>query len=220
MKGEKEKAIEQQQKRTRLCNICEQYNKFSMVFKLNVATISANMNSVTILNGNNFKDWKENILIVLGCMDLDFALRMEQPPSIMDSSISEERKTYEKWERSNRISLMIIKHGIPEAFSGAISERITSAKEFLAEMEKHFAKSDKEETRTLLKSLISMKYKDKGNVREYIMKMSNIASKLKALKLELSDDLLAHLVLISLPAHFSQFKISYNCQKAKWCLGP
>ncbi|XP_019435893.1 PREDICTED: uncharacterized protein LOC109342350 [Lupinus angustifolius] len=114
--------------------------------------------------------------------------------------------------------LMIIKRDIPEAFRGAISERITSAKEFLAEMEKHFAKSDKAETSTLLQSLICMKYKGKGNVREYIMEMSNIASKIKALKLELSDDLLAHLVLISLPAQFSQLEISYNCQKDKWSL--
>ena len=47
------------------------------------------------------------------------------------------------------------------------------------------------------------------------MQMSHIASKLKALKLELSEDLLVHLVLILLPAHFSQFKVSYNCQKEK-----
>ena len=48
--------------------------------------------------------------------------------------------------------------------------------------------------------------------------MSNIASKLRALKLELSKELLIHLVLISLPSQFSQFKISYNCQKEKWSL--
>ena len=48
------------------------------------------------------------------------------------------------------------------------------------------------------------------------MGMSNIASKLRELKL--SKDLLIHLVLISLPLHFSQFKISYNCQKEKWSL--
>jgi hypothetical protein len=47
-----------------------------------------------------------------------------------------------------------------------------------------------------------MNYKGKGNIREYIMEMSNLASKLKALKLELPEDLLVHLVLISLPAHF------------------
>ncbi|KAK0579195.1 hypothetical protein LWI29_022610 [Acer saccharum] len=45
----------------------------------------------------------------------------------------------------------------------------------------------------LLQSLISMKYKGKGNIKEYIMEMSYIASKLKALKLELSDNLLVHL---------------------------
>ena len=33
-----------------------------------------------------------------------------------------------KWESSNRISLMIIKRGIPEAFRGAMSEEITDAK--------------------------------------------------------------------------------------------
>ena len=60
-----------------------------------------------------------------------------------------------------------------------------------------------------------MKYTNKENIREYIMEMSNIAGKLKALKLQLSDDLLVHLVLISLPAQFSQFIVSYNPQKDK-----
>ena len=50
------------------------------------------------------------------------------------------------------------------------------------------------------------------------MEMSHLASKLKTLKLELFEDLLVHLVLISLPAQFSQFKVSYNCQKDKWSL--
>ena len=101
---------------------------------------------------------------------------------------------------SKRMSLMIIKRDIPEAFRGAVSDEIILAKDFLAEIEKHFAKNDKEETSTLLTNLISMKYKGKRNIRKYIMQMSHIASKLKALKLELSEDLLMHLVLISLSA--------------------
>ena len=113
---------------------------------------------------------------------------------------------------------MIIKRGIPEAFRGAVSDEITDAKDFLAEIEKRFAKSDKAETSTLLKRLISMKFKGKENIREYIIEMSHIASKLKALTLELSEDLLVHLVLISLPPQFSQFQVSYNCQKEKWSL--
>ena len=111
------------------------------------------------------------------------------------------------------MSLMIIKYNIPKAFRSIISEGITNSKEFFAEIEKRFVKNDKAETSTLLQSSISMKYKGKGNIREYIMKMSHIASKLKGLKLELFDDLLVHLVLISLLAQFNQIKVSYNCQK-------
>ena len=50
------------------------------------------------------------------------------------------------------------------------------------------------------------------------MEMSNLVTRLKALKLELSKDILMHLVLISLPTQFSPFKISYNKQKEKWTL--
>ena len=50
------------------------------------------------------------------------------------------------------------------------------------------------------------------------MEMSNLVTRLRALKLELFDDILVYLVLISLPAQFSHFKISYNTQKEKWTL--
>src|SRR5436189_759070 len=48
--------------------------------------------------------------------------------------------------------------------------------------------------------------------------MSHTVSKLKALKLDLSETLFVHLVLISLPPQYEQFKVNYNCQKEKWTL--
>ena len=50
------------------------------------------------------------------------------------------------------------------------------------------------------------------------METSNLVTRFKALKLELSEDILVHLVLISLSTQFSPFKISYNTQKEKWTL--
>ncbi|KAH9741472.1 Integrase catalytic domain-containing protein [Citrus sinensis] len=176
------------------------------------------MNSVPVLNGTNFKDWKENMMILLSCMDLDLSFRHPKPDELTDDSTSEDVLYYEKWDRSNRMSLMIMKCGIPEVFRSAITDEVTSASEFLTEIQKRFTQNDKAETSTHLASLISMKYKGKGNVREYIMEMSHLASKLKALGLDLSNDLVVHLVLISLPTHFNQFKVSYNCQKEKWNL--
>jgi hypothetical protein len=167
-----------------------------------------------MLNGMNFKSWKESVEIVLGCMDLDLSLREERPVATAENA---NEAKMEKWDRSNRMCLMMIKRSIPEMIRGSIAES-ESAKKFLEAVEKFFAKNDKAETSSTLSKLISMSYKGKGNIREYIMEMSNLASKLKALKLELPEDLIVHLVLISLPAHFGQFKVSYNTQKDKWAL--
>ncbi|XP_060182535.1 uncharacterized protein LOC132612246 [Lycium barbarum] len=133
-------------------------------------------------------------------MDLDLALRTNSPPPLTDKSTSNEKREMERWERSNRMCMMIMKKAIPESLRGTMSDKVKTAKEFIAEIEKVFVKSEKDEIGTLLTSLTSMRYQGKGNIRECIMQMSHLASKLKALKLELSEDLLVHLVLISLPS--------------------
>ena len=107
--------------------------------------------------------------------------------------------------------IMILNKAISEIFRGTMSEKTTTIKRFPPEIEKRFVKTEKDEIDTLLTKLLSMRYKGKANIREYITEMSHLASKLKALKLDLSEDLLVHLVLISLPTQFSQFKVSYNC---------
>ena len=48
--------------------------------------------------------------------------------------------------------------------------------------------------------------------------MSQIAKRLKVLDLVLSDDLLVHLALNSLPSQYGQIRTSYNCQPSKWTL--
>ncbi|XP_039128899.1 uncharacterized protein LOC120265036 [Dioscorea cayenensis subsp. rotundata] len=134
---------------------------------------------IPILFGTKFKDWIENSLIVLSCMNLDLSLLIEQPPSLLHESSLKENRNIEKWYRSNLMSLMIIKHITPESFRGVLSEEITNAKDFLVEIEKHLAKNDKAKISMLLQSLISMKYKVKGDIREYIKEMSHLALKLK-----------------------------------------
>ncbi|XP_047342753.1 uncharacterized protein LOC124946230 [Impatiens glandulifera] len=160
------------------------------------------MNSILILNGMNFKDWKENIYIVLGHMDLDLALRIDTSTTPLEKISIGDKDNYEKWERSNRMCLMIIKRGIPEAFRGVVSEDITNAKEFLTEIEKRFVRNDKEKIGAILACLVTLKYKGNGNIREHILEMSHIVSRLKTLKLDLSEDLLVHLILLSLPTQY------------------
>ncbi|KAH7859240.1 hypothetical protein Vadar_033542 [Vaccinium darrowii] len=69
---------------------------------VNASSISANLNNIPTLTGSNFAKWKEHVSIVLGCMDLDYALRVDEPAKLTDNSTAEEKSIYEKWERSNR----------------------------------------------------------------------------------------------------------------------
>jgi len=58
----------------------------------------------------NFKIWKEAIEIALECMDLDLALRTERPTSTLEAS---NEVKIEKWDRSNRMCIMVMKRSIP-----------------------------------------------------------------------------------------------------------
>ena len=113
---------------------------------------------------------------------------------------SNEKRDMKWWEKSYHMCMMIMKRVIPETFRGTMSDQITTTKKFLANIENRFVKNEKAKSNMLLTSLISMKYTGKGNVRECILEMSHLASKLKAFQLKLSEDFLVHLVLISLPA--------------------
>ncbi|KAJ9135492.1 hypothetical protein P3X46_032671 [Hevea brasiliensis] len=62
---------------------------------------------------------------------------------------------------------MVIKRAIPEAFSGTMSDQVDTAKAFLEDLEKRFAKNEKAETSTILAKLISMRYTGKENIRDY-----------------------------------------------------
>ena len=109
---------------------------YLLISSVNKSTsITTNINLILMLNDTNFKDWKKNVMIVLRCMDLDLALRTEQPPTFESDSSVEDKKAYEKWECSHRLSLMIIRCAILETFRGIMFED-TIAKEFLNDLEK------------------------------------------------------------------------------------
>ena len=74
-----------------LCKLC----LFSLA-NASAAIVSTNINFIPILNGTNFKDWKDNVLIILGCMDLDLALRTDQPPPLTTDSSTEAKKEFER----------------------------------------------------------------------------------------------------------------------------
>ncbi|XP_061363985.1 uncharacterized protein LOC133307489, partial [Gastrolobium bilobum] len=148
------------------------------------ANYVAQMNMLPMLNGEDFKLWKENVEIVLGCMDLDNALRTEKPTSTRENPNTDK---IEKWERSNRMCLMIMKRCVPEAFRGSIVET-TDVKLFLKELEQYFARNEKAEIGQTLSKLINMRVKSNQDniiiVQELIHSMHRMKGKKSSLSIK------------------------------------
>jgi len=101
------------------------------------------------------------------------------------------------------MSLMVIKHTILITIKG-LPDKV-SDKSFLAKVANWLIKLDKVDTNKHLSKLINMRYNGKENIREYIMKLSNLVSKLKVLKLELSEEILVHFILIFFLTQYNPF---------------
>ncbi|GJZ70411.1 hypothetical protein Tco_0633961 [Tanacetum coccineum] len=148
-------------------------------------------------------------------MDLDHALRIDPPAALTAESTADQKRAYEQWERSNRMSLMIIKNSISVAIRGAIPDS-ENAKEYLSSVEEQFKGTSKAHASTLILKMLTTKYDGVSGVREHIMMMSDMANKLKGMDMEISEGFLVHFIMTSLPMQFGPFKINYNTQKEKW----
>ncbi|KAK3019178.1 hypothetical protein RJ639_004727 [Escallonia herrerae] len=179
------------------------------------AAITGYLSSIESLSGTNFRKWKEQISIILEVMDLDYALRVDAPAALTAESSTEQKAAYEKWERSNRISLMIMKGSITTVIRGAIPDS-DNAKLYLAHIEEQFQGSSKAHATTLITKIVTLKYSGSNGVCEHILWMNDMASQLKGLDMEISEGFLVHFIMTSLPAQFGPFKINYNTQKEKW----
>ncbi|CAH9103279.1 unnamed protein product, partial [Cuscuta europaea] len=134
-------------------------------------------------------------------MDLDYALRHDPPAALTDQSSQEQKRVYEQWERSNRMSLMVIKNSISVAIRGAIPDS-ENAKTYLDSVEEQFKGTSKAYASTLILKMLTTKYDGVSGVREHIMMMSDMSHKLKGMDMEISEGFLVHFIMTSLPAQF------------------
>ncbi|KAJ8636237.1 hypothetical protein MRB53_010504 [Persea americana] len=74
------------------------------------------------LKGDNYKVWKERVLLHLGWMDIDYTIRKDEPPALTNTSTAVDMTLYERWERSNRLSMMFIKTRIYDGIRGSINQ--------------------------------------------------------------------------------------------------
>lgn len=67
-----------------------------------------------------------------------------------------------------------------------------------------------------MKQLTDMKYDNNWGVREFILKMVHVQTKLKSHDIDLNENFIVSHILNCLPAEFTQIKIAYNTFGDKW----
>ena len=66
------------------------------------------------MTGGNYKRWKEDVELALTMMDVDMAIRVEKPTDLTTESTVEQKAYFEKWDRANRLALMLMKRSMFE----------------------------------------------------------------------------------------------------------
>nr|XP_040258063.1 uncharacterized protein LOC120975519 [Aegilops tauschii subsp. strangulata] len=114
--------------------------------------------------------------------------------------------------------MAFIKNTIESAIVGSIAE-CTSAGELLSKIKSQFTGSSEIYATHVLEQLVTERYTGGSHgIREHILRMSNMAAKLKPMDadLEIKPALLVHLVMASLPKEFEAFVVNYNMSPGTW----
>ncbi|ONI04080.1 hypothetical protein PRUPE_6G301400 [Prunus persica] len=116
---------------------------------------------------------------------------------------------------ANKVCLLVMKKTMTEAIFGGVPET-ESAKQFMESIETKFKESGKAETENLMSRLANMKYEGGGSVREHLMGLMDIATKLNMLKVPIAPNYLVHIAQESLP--YEQMKSTYNTLNEDWTI--
>ncbi|OIT29527.1 hypothetical protein A4A49_53999 [Nicotiana attenuata] len=110
-------------------------------------------------------------------MDIHYAIRKDEP-HITETSTAAEIALHEQWERSNRLSTMLIKTKIVAGIRGS-DEQYANVRALLKATDEQFETSYKALASTLIMKFSSMKLTSVRGVREHIMKIRDLAAQLK-----------------------------------------
>lgn len=97
-----------------------------MIFNFDAVVQPANFSEICCdipeLKRDNYKVWKETVLLHLGWKDIDYAIKKDEPPALTNTSTAADITLYERWERSNRLSIMFIKTKISAGIRGSVDQ--------------------------------------------------------------------------------------------------
>jgi hypothetical protein len=76
-----------------------------MYFSAKITDLTVGINSILMLTGSNYKEWKDTLEIILECLDLDIVLQQAKPLVPAADSPENVQNAHARWMRSNCLCL-------------------------------------------------------------------------------------------------------------------
>ena len=153
---------------------------------------------IPTLKGDNYNEWKKKLDLAFILGEVDWVVTAKCPTESeapvqaanetdaawgnRQRDFAPKKMSYDlekaKWVSVNKKCLAVIKNTIEPAIVGSILECDTIT-EYLDRIKCQFTSSSKTYATQLIKQLVTEWYSGYGGIREHILRMSNLASKLK-----------------------------------------
>ena len=163
---------------------------------------------ILTLKGDNYTKWKKKIDLAFILVEVDQVVTSQCPTepvalvreaneadaawATREWDFESQKMSYDlehrKWVTTNKKCLAVIKNTIESTIVGSIP-KCDTVTEYLDRIKSQFTGSSKTYATQLIKQLVTERYSGNGGIREHILRMSNLASKLKPMDLALKSSL-------------------------------
>ena len=151
--------------------------------------------------GENFKDWKRNLLIVLSVEKHKYILTKKCPPK----SNEDGRK---RWIDSNDVARCYMIGSVSSTIQKQI-ENIKLARDILKKLEEMFRSQEIMARQSVVSNLMNSKMKSGTSVKEHMLKLMGFLSEAQDNGAEIDYATQVQMVFSSLPTEYAGFRTAY-----------
>ncbi|GMN21263.1 hypothetical protein TIFTF001_048859 [Ficus carica] len=169
------------------------------------------------LTGENFNDWKRNLLIVLNFEKHSFVLTQPRPPTPAIDAPDRDFVALERWDNSNLSAMCYIRASMSNVLQKQHEEHQT-ARQIMDNLEEMFGEQTIQAKTNAIKGLMNCRQKVGTPIKEHMMKVMAYLSEAQTNGAEIDSATQLVMVFQTLSKDFDLFQASYNLNRKEMYL--
>ncbi|XP_075491014.1 uncharacterized protein LOC142529475 isoform X1 [Primulina tabacum] len=169
------------------------------------------------LVGENYIDWKRNLLIVLTAEKHKFVLNEPCPSVPTAESTVAQKQAYDKWISSDEMARCYILGSISNVLQQK-HQNMDTATKIMESLQEMFEHQGRQARQAAIRTIMNMRMKPGTPVRDHMLALIAQFNMAEVLGAEIKSETQVDMALETLPEMFSQFKVSYNMNKLNMSL--